>query len=177
MTSAWSHRGIKTVDTYIIIPSSVYITLKDSWWYIGILGIYFCISDRIIIHLIKVHKTLFYWFQSILHYRYYFWHILVVLHYTGKNVTGTYIGKRKWYSEICLERPLLWETTCLKRPHIRGRRSYISIQLNLSPKTTCFERPYCYGKWRGLLQQDRFEHRYLQTHTLNPLCVTCPEAI
>ncbi len=43
-----------------------------------------------------------------------------------------------WYSETCLERPLLRQTTCPEGPHIHDRslRSPISIQLNLSPKTT-----------------------------------------
>ena len=33
------------------------------------------------------------------------------------------------YSETCLERPLLTETTCLERPHILGRRSYTYISV------------------------------------------------
>ncbi len=41
------------------------------------------------------------------------------------------------YSEICHERPLPWETTCIERPDIPARRSHISMQLSLSPKTTC----------------------------------------
>ncbi len=43
-----------------------------------------------------------------------------------------------------------YETTCLERSDIPGRRSYISIELNLSPKTTCLERPHIYGLWTGL---------------------------
>ncbi len=35
------------------------------------------------------------------------------------------------YSETCLERPLPWKTICLKGPHILGRRSHISMLLNL----------------------------------------------
>ncbi len=47
------------------------------------------------------------------------------------------------YSETCFERPLPWEITCLEGLHFPGRRSYISMQLNLSPpKTTWLERPY-----------------------------------
>ena len=57
------------------------------------------------------------------------------------------------YSEICLERPLPWKTTCLEGPHIHGSRSHISMQLNLSPKTTCLERPYFYVRWGGLSRQ------------------------
>ncbi len=47
---------------------------------------------------------------------------------------------------------------CHERPpvlkdHNPGRRSYISMQLNLSPKSTCLERPYFYGQWGGLSRQ------------------------
>ncbi len=51
------------------------------------------------------------------------------------------------------ERPLLWETTCLDRPQICGRKTYISIQLNLSLKTTCLDRPHFSGQWGGLSRQ------------------------
>ncbi len=36
------------------------------------------------------------------------------------------------YSDTCLDRPLPWEATCLERPHIPSRRSYISVQLQVS---------------------------------------------
>ncbi len=35
--------------------------------------------------------------------------------------------KRKQYSGSCLERPLPWETTCLERQDIPGRRSSVSM--------------------------------------------------
>ncbi len=38
---------------------------------------------------------------------------------------------------------------CLDRPRIFGRRTYISISLNLSPETTCLDRPNFCGQWRG----------------------------
>ena len=59
-----------------------------------------------------------------------------------------------YYSETCLERPLLWETTCIEGPHIPGRRSHISVWWNLSPKTTFLEKPYFLANW--VVFQDRF---------------------
>ncbi len=57
------------------------------------------------------------------------------------------------YSEACLKRPLPLEITCLDRPHIFVRRTYISISLNLSPETTCLDRPHFCGQWGGLSRQ------------------------
>ncbi len=48
---------------------------------------------------------------------------------------------------------LSWETNCLDKPHIFGRRTYISIQLNLSPETTCLDRPHFCVQWDGLSRQ------------------------
>ncbi len=62
-------------------------------------------------------------------------------------------GQNMAYSETCWERPLPWETTCLGRPHICGRKTYISIQVNLSPETTCLDRPHFCGQWGGLSRQ------------------------
>ncbi len=51
------------------------------------------------------------------------------------------------YSETCVERPLPWEITCLEGPLLWGRKSHISMQMNLSPKTICLENPQFYGQW------------------------------
>ncbi len=57
---------------------------------------------------------------------------------------------QKWYSEICLQRPLPWETTCLEEPHkVTVRRSVTSAQLNRCRRpSTCLERSYFYGQWQ-----------------------------
>ncbi len=68
-------------------------------------------------------------------------------------VKSMYMYRYVYYSETCLERPLSWGTTCLQRPHSSGRRSYISVKLNLPPKTTCLERPHFYGLSAGLSRQ------------------------
>ncbi len=52
-----------------------------------------------------------------------------------------------------LERPFSWMTTCRERPDILGRRSYISMWINLSPKTTWVERPNFYMQWGSLSTQ------------------------
>ncbi len=57
---------------------------------------------------------------------YYNWNIIVKAHATNVKF-GAYRVRTTQYSETCLERPLPWETTCLDRPHIFGRRTYISI--------------------------------------------------
>ncbi len=50
---------------------------------------------------------------------------------TSFNLNPDKMGKT-WYSDTCLERALPWETKCLERPNIPGRRSHISMLLNLS---------------------------------------------
>ncbi len=51
-------------------------------------------------------------------------------------------------------KPLLkdhcYESTCLERSDIPGKRSYILIKLDLSPMTTCLEIPHLYGLWGSL---------------------------
>ncbi len=45
------------------------------------------------------------------------------------------------------------ESTCLDRPHIFGRRTYISLLLNLSPETAYPDRQHYCGQWCGLSRQ------------------------
>ena len=69
-------------------------------------------------------------------------------------------------SENCLERPLPWETTCLDRPHIFGRRTCISIYLNLSLETTCLDRPHFCGQW-GSLSRQILQYLYILVTCIN----------
>ncbi len=53
---------------------------------------------------------------------------------------------------IFLQWNLSWYTTAMRdhlswRTTYSCRRSYISVQLKLSPETTCLKRPYLYGHW------------------------------
>ncbi len=58
------------------------------------------------------------------------------------------------YSETCLERPLrAMRPPIFKGPHIPGRSSQISMQLNLSPKTPVLRDHIFYGQWGGLSRQ------------------------
>ncbi len=65
---------------------------------------------------------------------------------SGSAVTALYCTVKSVHSQTCQE------TTCLVRPCIFGR-TYISIQVNLSPETTCLERPHFCGQWGGLSRQ------------------------
>ncbi len=80
----------------------------------------------------------------------------------------------KWqckYSRTYLERPLPWETTCLDRPHIFDRKTYISIQLNLSPEITCLDRPHFCGQWGGLSRQVLLYLRWKE------FCMSCIQSV
>ncbi len=57
------------------------------------------------------------------------------------------------YSITCLDRRLPRETTGLEGPPAFGRKTYISVEMNLSPKTTCLERPHFCGQSGGLSRQ------------------------
>ena len=99
------------------------------------------------------------------------WHLIslafIVQNWSCMFITQFHILTR----EICLSNACCWndwngpwntgtmksvlrdhchETTCLYRPHMFGRRTYISIELNLPP-----DRPYFYGEWGGLSRQIR----------------------
>ena len=63
----------------------------------------------------------------------------------------------------CHERPPI---SYQEIPHISGRRCYISIQLNLSPKTTCLQRPLFYFQRGGLSRQVLLYYIYQVTHVL-----------
>ncbi len=65
------------------------------------------------------------------------------------------------------------ETACLDRQHICGRKTYISIQLNLSPWTTCFDRPHFCAQWGGLSRQVLLYHY----HVVIGVSVCCVPAL
>ncbi len=44
-----------------------------------------------------------------------------------REIVNLFIAGHGLYSETSLERPLPWKTTCLERPDVPGRNSYISV--------------------------------------------------
>ena len=107
-----------------------------------------------------MHATWLTFLHFLLHvlnrYNWYLPHYLIL-----KILCNVIVCNIQMYSETCLERPLPLETTCLKRPHISGRKFYISIQLNLWPKTTCLERKHFYVGRGGLSRQALLYHVYI----------------